>query len=38
MKIDATEEDAVLHTLGLAAGQINATAYTQWLKASCVRP
>lgn len=36
-EIDATEEDVVLYTLGRAAGQINATAYTQWLKASCMR-
>ena len=33
----ATEEDVVLHTLGLAAGQLDAAAYDQWLKASCVR-
>ncbi len=36
-EIDATEEDVVLHTLGLAAGQIEAGAYAKWLKASCVR-
>jgi len=33
----ATEEDVVLQTLGLAAGQIKAAAYAKWLKASCVR-
>ena len=33
----STEEDVVLQTLGLAAGQINATAYAKWLKASCVQ-
>lgn len=37
-EVDATEEDVVLHTLGLAAGQIDAAAYAKWLKASCVRP
>lgn len=36
-EINASEEDVVLQTLGLAAGKVSAKAYARWLKASCVR-
>jgi death on curing protein len=38
LSFQAPEEDVVLHTLGLAARQIDEAAYARWLKASCVRP
>lgn len=30
-EVDATEEDVVIHTLALAAGDIDETAYAKWL-------
>lgn len=30
-RFTASEEDVVIHTLGLAAGEIDEVAYTQWL-------
>ncbi len=33
---NAPEEDAVLHTLGLAAGEISEAEYAAWLERSCV--
>jgi death on curing protein len=35
-RLEATEEDAVLKTLALAAGEIDASAYAAWLEQSCV--
>ena len=34
-RLDATEEEAVLQTLALAAGGIGADEYAAWLAASC---
>lgn len=33
--LTAPEDEAVLHTLALAAGEISAEEYAMWLKASC---
>ena len=38
VRLSASEEDAVLQTLGLAAGEISEKAYAVWLRASCSRP
>ncbi len=35
-KLDASEEEAVVQTIGLAAGDIDASAYAAWLEQSCV--
>lgn len=35
-RLDAPEEQAVLQTLALAAGEIDADEFSAWLKASCV--
>ena len=35
-RLDAPEEEAVLQTLALAAGEIDADAYAAWLRESCV--
>ena len=35
LRFEALEEEVVLHTLALAAGEIDQTAYATWLKASC---
>ncbi len=35
--LNATEEDAVLQTLALAAGEIDAAGYAAWLKSVCKR-
>jgi len=37
-KLIAEEEDAYLNTLALAAGEIDESAYSAWLKKSCRRP
>lgn len=34
-ELEAPEDEAVLHTLSLAAGEIAAEEYASWLKASC---
>jgi len=34
-ELDASEAEAVLKTLALAAGEIGAGEYAEWLKASC---
>jgi len=34
-EVDAPEEEAVLHTLALAAGEEDEAAYAAWLEASC---
>jgi death on curing protein len=36
-EVDAPEEEVVLQTLALAAGEIRAKAYARWLKQSCKR-
>lgn len=36
-KLKAPEDDAVVHTLALAAGEIGAEEYVAWLKASCAK-
>ncbi len=36
-EVDAPEEEVVLQTLALAAGEIRAKAYARWLKQSCRR-
>lgn len=36
LSLDAPEEEAVLQTLALAAGEIDADAYAAWLKHSCI--
>ena len=36
-KFQATEVDAALHTLALAAGEMSETAYAEWLKANSKR-
>ena len=33
--LEGAEEDAVLHTVGLAAGEISAEDYAQWLETNC---
>ena len=35
-RLDAPEEQAVLQTLALAAGEIDANEFSAWLKASCI--
>ena len=35
-QLEAPEEEAVLQTLALAAGEIEADAYAAWLRKSCV--
>ncbi len=35
-EVDATEEDVVIHTLALAAGEIDEAAYAKWLTRVCV--
>jgi death on curing protein len=35
--LGAPEDEAVLHTLALAAGEIGAEEYAAWLKASCFK-
>jgi len=35
-QLEATEADAVLKTVALAAGELEATAYAAWLQQSCV--
>ena len=35
-QMEATEVDAVLKTVALAAGEMDATAYAAWLQQSCV--
>ena len=35
LRFEASEEEVVLQTLALAAGEIDQTAYAAWLKASC---
>ena len=35
-RLEAPEEDAVLQTLALAAGELDATGYAAWLKRTCV--
>jgi death on curing protein len=37
LEFSAPEEQAVLQTLGLAAGEVSERAYAAWLKASCKR-
>ena len=37
-EIDTTEEDLVIHTVALAAGDIDAAAYAQWLGRVSVPP
>ena len=37
-RLEAPEEDAVLQTLALAAGELDATGYAAWLKRTCVAP
>lgn len=37
LRFGATEEQVVIHTLGLAAGEISGTEYAAWLEASCKR-
>jgi death-on-curing protein len=34
-RLEAPEEQAVLHTLALAAGEIDADAFSAWLQQSC---
>jgi death-on-curing protein len=34
-RLEASEEDAVLQTLALAAGQLDADGYAAWLERSC---
>ncbi len=34
-RLEAPEEEAVLQTLALAAGEIDADAFADWLRASC---
>jgi prophage maintenance system killer protein len=34
-RLEAPEEQAVLHTLALAAGEIDADAFSAWLARSC---
>jgi death on curing protein len=36
-EVEAPEEEVVLQTLALAAGEIRAKAYARWLKQSCRR-
>ena len=38
LEFAAPEEDVVLQTLALAAGEIREKDYTAWLKASCKQP
>lgn len=35
-EIDATEEDVVIHTVALAAGDIDEAGYAKWLSRVCV--
>jgi len=35
LRFAASEETVVIHTLGLAAGEINGVEYADWLEASC---
>ncbi len=35
-RLEASEEDAVLQTLALAAGELDADGYAAWLERSCV--
>ena len=35
LHFEAPEEEVVSHTLALAAGEMNQSAYAAWLKASC---
>lgn len=35
LRLDAPEEEAVLHTLALAAGEEDEADYAKWLEASC---
>jgi prophage maintenance system killer protein len=35
LQLVAREEEAVLQTLGLAAGEMDAEAYAAWLRRSC---
>ena len=35
-RLEAPEEEAVLYTLGLAAGEISEAEYAAWLERSCV--
>jgi death-on-curing protein len=37
LKLQAPEEEAVSHTLALAAGEIDADAYATWLRTSSIR-
>jgi len=36
LQLTAPEEQAVLMTLGLAAGEVDADGYAAWLRDSCV--
>lgn len=36
-RLEATEVDATLRTLALAAGEMSEAAYAEWLKANCRR-
>ncbi len=38
LTFSAPEEEVVLKTLGLAAGEISESEYAAWLKASCPKP
>ncbi len=37
LRFEAPEEEVVLQTLALAAGEIDQAAYAAWLKASCTK-
>jgi death-on-curing protein len=38
LKFSATEADAALRTLALAAGEMTESAYAAWLEANCTKP